>query len=228
MRAVNLIPTEDRRSAGAPGRTGGAVYLVLGLLAVVVLAASAYAITTNQVNQRKSDLQKTTLEADAAEAEAAAVKPYADFASLKDQRVQTVQSLASTRFDWHQLMDQFARAIPSNVWLTSFQGQTATATGTAGSASGPSVALEGCTTSHKDVARLMTRLRLIEGVNDVTLSSSQKAGAGGDGGGGDSAGCTNGHAEYPTFSMTISLDAATASTQSTTATTQPASTGSTP
>ena len=27
MKAVNLIPVEDRRSAGAPGRTGGAVYV---------------------------------------------------------------------------------------------------------------------------------------------------------------------------------------------------------
>ena len=95
MRAVNLIPVEDRRNAGAPGRTGGGVYIVLGLLAVIVIAAAAYALTTNQVNQRKADLQKTTLEANAAEAEAAAVKPYADFASLKDQRLQTVQTLAA-------------------------------------------------------------------------------------------------------------------------------------
>ena len=177
MRAVNLIPTEERRTAGAPGRTGGAVYLVLGLLAVVVLAASAYAITTNQVNQRKSDLQKTTLEADAAEAEAAAVKPYADFASLKDQRVQTVQSLASTRFDWHQLMDQFARAIPSNVWLTPSRARSPRRPAPRAARPAPRSPSRGCTTSHKDVARLMTRLRLIEGVNDVTLSSSQKADA---------------------------------------------------
>ena len=124
MRAVNLIPVEDRRSAGAPGRTGGGVYIVLGLLAVVVIAAAAYALTTNQVNQRKADLQKTTLEANAAEAEAAAVKPYADFASLKDQRLQTVQNLAAGRFDWHKVMDEFSRAIPADVRLSSFSGQT--------------------------------------------------------------------------------------------------------
>ena len=108
-----------RRAAPAAGSTSSSA-----LLAVIVIAAAAYALTTNQVNQRKADLQKTTLEANAAEAEAAAVKPYADFASLKDQRLQTVQTLAASRFDWHKLMDEFSRAIPSNVWLTSFSGAT--------------------------------------------------------------------------------------------------------
>jgi Tfp pilus assembly protein PilN len=223
MRAVNLIPVEDRRNAGAPGRTGGTVYLVLGLLAVVVIAACAYALTTNQVNQRKADLQKTTLEADAAETEAAAVKPYADFASLKDQRLQTVQNLAAGRFDWHTLMDEFSRAIPSNVVLSSFSGQTSTPDASGQTTSGPSLAIEGCTASHKDVARLMTRLRLIDGVSDVVLSSSAKGETAGDGGSGG--GCKG-----PAFQMTISFDASStgASAQTGTATTQPASTGSTP
>lgn len=234
MRAINLIPAEDRRSAGAPGRTGGAVYLVLGVLAVVVIAAAAYTITTNQVSQRKADLQKTTLQADAAEAQAAAVKPYADFAQLKDTRLQTVQTLASSRFDWHLLMDQLARAIPSNVWLTDLKGTTTSAVaGPAGTAAveSPTVAIDGCTTSHKDVARLMTRLRLVEGVTDVTLSSSVKADAGAAGGGGGGGDCTNGHANYPVFSMSIALEAPTASASalsSGTAATQPASTGTTP
>lgn len=224
MRAVNLIPAEDRRAAGAPGRTGGGVYIVLGVLAVIVIAACAYALTTNQVNQRKADLQKTTVEANAAETEAAAVKPYADFAQLKDQRLQTVQNLAAGRFDWHKLMDEFSRAIPSNVWLSSFTGQTAAPDTASGqTTSGPSIAIQGCTDSHKDVARLMTRLRLIEGVSDVSLASSSK----GDGTGG---GCPNGHSNAPSFQMTVTFDesAATGSAQTGSATTQPASTGGTP
>ena len=225
MRAINLIPVEDRRSAGAPGRTGVAVYIVLGLLAVIVIAASAYALTTNQVNQRKADLQKTTIEANAAEAQAAAVKPYADFASLKDQRLQTVQNLAGGRFDWHKLMDEFSRAIPSDVRLSSFSGQSAAPDSTSGqTTTGPSVAIQGCTASHKDVARLMTRLRLIDGVTDVQLSSSAKGetAGGGEGGAADCKG--------PAFQMTITFDAssATAAPQSGSATTQPASTGGTP
>jgi Tfp pilus assembly protein PilN len=225
VRAVNLIPAEDRRAAGAPGRTGGGVYIALGLLAVVVIAACAYALTTNQVNQRKADLQKTTLEANAAEAQAAAVKPYADFAQLKDQRVQTVQSLAGSRFDWHKLMDEFARAIPSDVRLSGFSGQTATPdSGSGQTTSGPSVAIQGCTSSHKDVARLMTRLRLIDGVTDVALSSSAK----GESSGGSEGGAAD--CKGPAFQMTITFDAstATAAAQTGTATTQPAATGGTP
>jgi Tfp pilus assembly protein PilN len=225
VRAVNLIPAEDRRAAGAPGRTRGGVYIALGLLAVVVIAACAYALTTNQVNQRQADLEKTTVEANAAEAEAAAVKPYADFAQLKDQRVQTVQNLAGGRFDWHKVMDEFSRAIPSDVRLSSFSGQTAAPdTGSGQTTSGPSVAIQGCTASHKDVARLMTRLRLIDGVTDVQLSSSAK----GDTPGGSEGGAAD--CKGPAFQMTITFDAsaATASAQTGAATTQPAATGSTP
>ena len=37
MRAVNLIPAEQRRGAGGlAGRTGGVVYVVLGMLVVLV------------------------------------------------------------------------------------------------------------------------------------------------------------------------------------------------
>jgi len=231
VRAVNLITVEDRRSAGAPGRTGGAVYVALGILAVVVLATAAYAVTTNQVNQRKADLAKTTLEANATEAQAAAVKPYADFAQLKNTRLETVQSLAENRFDWHAVMDQFSRAIPSNVWLTAFKGNDGQAApGAAGATGTPSVDIAGCTTNHKDVARLMTRLRLIEGVSNVSLSASEKGAGGGGGGGAQGGDCTNGHADYPMFTMSISFAApsAAAAQPSAPSTTQPASTGGTP
>ena len=41
MRPVNLIPPEERRGSTAPSRTGVLSYLVVGVLAVVLVAVSA-------------------------------------------------------------------------------------------------------------------------------------------------------------------------------------------
>jgi hypothetical protein len=58
----------------------------------------------------------------------------------------------------------------------------------------PAIELKGCTTSQDSVARMMTAMRQISGVQRVSLSSSEK----GEGSGG--AGCS---ADSPVFSMTV-------------------------
>ena len=64
MRAVNLIPRDQRRGGGGGpgGRTGSAVYIVLGALGALVLAMSVYVLTGNQVNSRKGEVAKTNQE----------------------------------------------------------------------------------------------------------------------------------------------------------------------
>jgi len=219
MKAVNLIPTEDRRGgAGSPGRAGNAVYILLGVLAALVLAAGAYALTGRTVTKRTAELANKTAEADAAEAQAGTLKSYADFSSLKQKRVETVRSLAESRFDWERVMDDLARVIPKNVWLTSFVGTVSPSVGIEGGGSGgasqrgllpvPAVEIIGCATSQTEVARMLVRMRLIDGVTRVTLSSSEKSDspAGGGGGaadGGTGSDCRNGSRKFPMFSLVV-------------------------
>src|SRR5262249_18802721 len=59
----------------------------------------------------------------------------------------------------------------------------------------------GCATSQSEVALTLQRLRLIDGVSEVTLQSSTKSAAGGSGG---EAGCP---AHYPAFSVQITFAA---------------------
>ena len=40
MKAVNLIPAEERRDTGVAGRSGGGAYALLGALVVLVVLAS--------------------------------------------------------------------------------------------------------------------------------------------------------------------------------------------
>jgi Tfp pilus assembly protein PilN len=254
VRAVNLIPRDQRRGGGSSaGRSGSAVYFVLGALGVLVIAMALHVLTGNTVNSRKAEVAKINQEATTLEQRAAGLKPYAQFATLSQSRVQTVSSLADSRFDWERAMRDLARAMPGNVWLTSLVGTVAPGVtiegGGAGGETGalrssvqaPAIEMVGCTDSQASVSHVMSRLRIMRGVQRVSLASSSKTeSTGGGGGGGD---CRNGSSHFPQFQLVIFFDPPktpqAASGQSPTPPTggapatgqpasQPASTGATP
>jgi Tfp pilus assembly protein PilN len=221
VRAVNLIPRDQRRGGGGGpgGRTGSAAYIVLGVLGALVLAMSVYVLTGNQVNSRKGEVAKTNQEATTLEQQAAALKPYIEFATLSKSRLETVTALADSRFNWERAMRDLARALPGDVWLTSLVGTVApgvTLEGGGGGSTGslrsavqmPAIELVGCTESQSSVSRVMARLRTMRGVQRVSLASSEKAeGTGGGGGGGSTADCRNGSSRFPQFELVIFFDA---------------------
>ncbi len=123
MKAVNLIPVDQRRGAGgAAGRAGGAVYVLLGGLAVLVVMSVLYAVSASQVNDRQTKLARVTAEAGVAQTQASSLQPYVTFASIRQTREQAITSLANNRFDWAAAMDQIARSLPSDVTLSAMTG----------------------------------------------------------------------------------------------------------
>jgi Tfp pilus assembly protein PilN len=181
MRAVNLIPTEDRRGAGgAAGRSGGGVYVLLGALALLVVMAGAYVLTGKSLDDKKSELTRVTHEAEQAEARSNALANYTRFASIRTKRVQTVSQLAASRFDWSHALHEVARVLPTNAWLTQLAGTTSPTVNIGGgnplrgALPVPALEIHGCTTSQASVARMMARMRLIDGVQRVSLSASDK------------------------------------------------------
>ncbi|MCU0312618.1 MAG: type IV pilus assembly protein PilM [Solirubrobacteraceae bacterium] len=217
--AVNLLPPDERRAAGAGGRSGGAVYAVLGGLAAAVLLLAVSVMTSNQVSSKEEQLAAVTVQADEAERSAAELAAYSDFASLRQKRLETVRSLAASRFDWSHALAELSRTLPENVWLTTVSGSVTPGDGGGGSLRSalalPAVEIVGCTTSQSNVARMMSAMRRIDGVERVSLESSEKAdeaaggeapvasddGSGGSGGG--SSDCRNGSDKFPQFKLTV-------------------------
>jgi Tfp pilus assembly protein PilN len=223
VRAVNLIPAEHRRATSAAGRSGGVVYVVLGVLAVAVLLAAAYAVTGKQISDRKADADRLNAEAQAAEARAAQLGPYEQFASLSRERVATVTKLAGGRFDWSHHLREVSRLVPKGVWLKSISGTTgpgvqaegASSNPLRGAVAAPAFEVVGCTTGHNGTALLMARLRAMDGVQRVSLSSSEKSDVDGGAGGGPGAGnagedCRNGSDRIPEFNIVVFFDPASA------------------
>jgi hypothetical protein len=135
VRAVNLIPAEQRTggSIGA-GRSEGAAYAVLALVAGIAILAFLYGHAEHQISSRRAQVRTLSAEAQRAQALAGALAPYTNFISLREQRVKDVSELVGSRFDWAHAFHEFGRVLPANVSLSSLTGTIARSTSSSGSA----------------------------------------------------------------------------------------------
>jgi Tfp pilus assembly protein PilN len=224
VKAINLIPSDQRRGAGgAAGRTGGAAYAIVGGLAIALLMFGLWTVTNKQITEKTAQADSLEQQASARQAQAAALGPYTKFAELRANRVQTVKKLVESRFDWAHAMGELARKLPAGTYLTALTGTVAPGVGSdVGGASDPlrtaravpALELAGCSRTQSEVSNFIGRLRLMNGVDRVSLSSSKKTGTGaaaGTGGQIDSAAgsgakyvrkdpCT---ADRPAFSLVV-------------------------
>ena len=218
MRAVNLIPSDSRRGGvGATSRSGGSVYVLLAALAVAVALLAVYISASNGISSQQAKVAALKSQAASAQSSATRLAPYVEFAKLAQAREATIRGIASSRFDWHAALAGLSRVVPANTSLQSLSGSVVpgvTVGGASGSGSSadlradisaPAFELSGCSDSQDDVARLVSRLRLIDGVTRVSLQDSQKSasaqsGASVSSGGSGSLGCG---ANRPTFDLVV-------------------------
>jgi Tfp pilus assembly protein PilN len=216
VRAVNLIPPEQREGAGgAAGRSEGAAYAVLAVFAGVALLALLYGQAHRQVGNRHAQLTSVNARVAQAQAQVSALAPYTSFSALREERERAVAQLVDARFAWAHSFHELGRVLPKTASITSIDGivgSAATSTASAKTSSGstpvsatppgsvPNFTLTGCATSQAQVAVTLNRLRLIDGVSEVTLENSVTTG----GGGGASASCPVGG---PSFTVALTYDA---------------------
>lgn len=180
MRPVNLIPVDQRRGAHGPARTGPLAYVVLGVLVAALAGVTSFVLTGNTVAERKAEVIRLEQEEQATRARAESLRPFAEFAAMQQARVETVSSLAQSRFDWERVLRELALVIPDDVWLSSLTGKARPDAVVGGAEvgfdediSGPSLAIEGCAAGHEGVARFVAALEDIDGVTRVGLASSE-------------------------------------------------------
>lgn len=217
MKAVNLIPGEQRQGSGSlTGRSGGAALILLGVVAGLAVLILMYGSASRRISSQKGEVATLTAQASAIQARAGRLTPYTNFVSMADQRTQTVAQLVQARFDWSHALHELGRVLPAGTSLATLHGQiggagqasasSAPATGTPASStppgSMPAFTLTGCANSQSVVAQSLQRLRLMDGASEVQLQSSTKPGAGsaGSGGGSGSGSCPG---NDPSFTVQI-------------------------
>jgi len=179
-------------------------------------------LTNNKVSDRKSELAQVKSEDAAAQARAESLASYTQFAALHEERVQTIASLADSRFDWERVMRELTLILPHSVWLTSLDASAGGESGSdsgggslSGSIAGPSLSISGCAAGQDSVANFVTALKDIDGVTRVGVESSELAGeeegAGSAGGseseGGSSSDCRT-RKFIAEFNLVVAFDAA--------------------
>lgn len=199
MRAVNLVPAEQRQSGfDLAGRSGGFAPAIVVLLVGLALLAFMYGSAKRSEAKSKTELATVNAELSAVKAQAGRLAPYTSFIAMANQRIQEISGLVEARFDWSHAFHELGRVLPRDASITSLHGQvgssgsgsssasaasSATASSTPTSAtppgSTPTFTISGCTTSQSEVALTLQRLRLMDGVTDVELQSSTKASSSG-------------------------------------------------
>jgi Tfp pilus assembly protein PilN len=176
VRPVNLVPG-DQRTRSAGGKPGSA-YVLLGLLAVLLAMATAYVLTTNQVNARNAEVEEMRAEADRLEAQSNNLGAFSAFTQVKQTRQASVSQVAQSRFDWERVMRELALVMPEGSWLQTFEASVSGAPGDTstteedGAGGNPGAQLVGCTRKQTEVAKLMVHLRQMHRVSDVKLNES--------------------------------------------------------
>ena len=248
MKAVNLIPTDSKRGGARAAATAprGPGIALIGVLVIALAFVTVYVLTSNTIKDRKAKIAAVQTQVTAAQAAASRLTNYVDFTKLASNRDATVRQIATQRFDWHAALSDLSKVVPANTSLQSLLGTvspTASVSGSGasgGSSAGgtgamrsainaPAFEMSGCTATQDDVARLMSRLRLVNGVQRVTLADSHKPDSGAAGAavvsassGTASGGCPT---NWPTFDLVVFFQAlpgqtdATAGTGTTTTTT---------
>lgn len=224
MRAVNLLPEGTRQASGPRGLSLGQlgpVHVVLGVLVVLLAYVTVYVFTTNTISDRKSQLASLNAKLSQEQAQVARLSTYTQFQKLAQARAETVRQIAASRFDWHGALSDLSKVMPATASLQSLLatvapgasvsgagGSTTSAGGGSlrGAISAPAFELKGCARSQDDVARLVSRMRLINDVQRVTLEDSTKAdsaAAGAPASSAGSGGCSSG----PSFDAVVFFQA---------------------
>ena len=118
MRAVNLIPADQRRAAGAAGRAAAASTSCSARSRSSSLCVAALTISNKQVADRKAEADRLETQAAAAAGEGRQPRAYKTFNAARDdahrRRAERSPRRASTGAT---TLDQVSRVIPADVSL---------------------------------------------------------------------------------------------------------------
>ena len=199
MRAVNLLPSEpSRRRKKMP--SGQVLLASTAPLVAGTLVYLAFSFEQAKVSSARADLGVAQTELAGLRPAAAAGAASTQLASVRTQRMLALEDALGHRVAWDTVLDQVARVLPANTWLTQLNALSPTPTTaapppaapTTTSSSNSSSSSSGATTvvpaapsaiftitgyaySHDDVAQLLARLALVPSLSDVTLGSTSSA-----------------------------------------------------
>jgi Tfp pilus assembly protein PilN len=169
MRPVNLLPADA--NAPRPKLPYAPVVLAATVpLLVAALVYLGYSLEHTRVTDRQIALDTVASQLTARSPNASLASTTSRVEAERTDRLSQVRGVLSSETSWDVLLDQIARVLPSNAWLSSFVAKPVAA-GTTPSATSPSVTISGVTYTPADVSAVIQRLALVPSFTNVTLSA---------------------------------------------------------
>lgn len=161
MIKINLLPREERKR-----RTQVSPAVLLGVLgAVVVVLAMGYGWywLNGEVNRLQSDIQATQAELKRFEELAKQVDKFQAEKKRLEEKIKVIETLVVAQGGPVRLLDEVSKALPNEVWLTTFNRV------------GKRLEIGGIAFSNFSVANFMTNLGASALIANVDLVVSEKA-----------------------------------------------------
>src|SRR5919202_3114660 len=185
MRAINLLPRDDKRKSGPKPPNAILLTGIIGAVVVTALLCGLFLMAHGGVSSKQAELDglQHELAAIPTPAQGQVARSYA-LAADKQARITALNAALARRVAWDRVLREFAMILPDDVWLQKISGQPPTLstslTGPTPAATTPSAAgaaasgvaappnaatdgdvmfvVEGYTYSQDGVARLLSRL----------------------------------------------------------------------
>jgi Tfp pilus assembly protein PilN len=170
VRAVNLLPSKkeirERRRQAPAAALGG----VVGVVAVTAGLALWFLSASSAVSERQSEVDALRAELAAVPAPAPRDTSGDTLQQEKAARVTALSAALGKRVAWDRVLRELSLVTPNDVWLTTLQATSPTASGS--TTGGGAFSISGRTYSHDSVARLLARLSLVPDLDQVKLEKS--------------------------------------------------------
>jgi hypothetical protein len=178
MRAVNLLPRDER---GSRFDTGRLPFLAAagGIVAVSAIAFLLASSASGTASDTKAELQ--AVEAAIAQLPKAptAVVGGGTLVRERSDRVAALAAALTSRTAFDRVLREVSLVIPQDAWLTRFEAAAPVAAiplegavPQTQSAATSGVTIQGATYSHDSVATVLARLALVPSLTDVRLTST--------------------------------------------------------
>ncbi|MCS7007219.1 MAG: PilN domain-containing protein [Thermoleophilia bacterium] len=178
MRAVNLLPKDEaRRSAAGPPRL--ALLVALGGAALVTaLAGLALVSARGEAEALRSEVAALEDELARVPKPPAPSVPSGELLQERTSRLAALAAATSGRVAFDRILREVALVLPEDAWLTGLTATAPTAPAEGAPAGGAEssepeqdVTIEGVTTSHEGVARVLARLDAVPSLGNVQLTA---------------------------------------------------------
>ena len=178
MRAVNLLPRDDRRDR----RKGTSVPVLVGAAGAVVVSAvlsMLYLNASGAVHSKQSDLDNLRAELAATPPPQAVSPTRTVLADEKKLRVTALTAALSRRVAWDRVFREVSLILPDDVWLSTLTAKSPVLSSATGAPAPPApgspptgFTIQGYTYSQEGVARLLARLQVVPDLTNVQLQAS--------------------------------------------------------